>query len=63
MHPRLEPLPDELTIRRTIAERMREIRALRSVERALAKYRQESTEAQERRDASAQIRHAEVTCG
>lgn len=35
------PVPDELTVRRTIAERCRELRLLRSIERALARYRHE----------------------
>jgi hypothetical protein len=35
-------LPNELTIRRRIAERLRELRLLRSLERALARYRKEN---------------------
>ncbi len=36
-----KPLPDEFEIRRTIAERLGELRALRAIERALARYRRE----------------------
>lgn len=40
------PLPDEITVRRTIAERARELRLLRSVERALARHRRENENAE-----------------
>lgn len=36
------PLPDEKTIGLAIAERLRELRTLRSVARALARHRRES---------------------
>lgn len=36
------PLPDERSVRLAIAERLRELRTLRSVERAIARHRRES---------------------
>ena len=36
-----ELIPDEIVIRKTIAERMRELELLRAILRALAKYRQQ----------------------
>ena len=36
-----DPVPDEAIVRKTIAERSRELRLLRSIERALARYRRE----------------------
>lgn len=41
-----EAVPDEVTVRRTIAERSRELRLLRSIERALARYRREQSQAE-----------------
>ena len=45
------PVPDELTVRRTIAEHCRELRLLRSIERALARYRHEQSIAESLRRA------------
>lgn len=39
------PIPDEITVRRTIAECARELRLLRTVERALARHRREREKA------------------
>lgn len=36
-----DPIPDELTVRQTIAERQRELRLLRSIERALSRHRRD----------------------
>lgn len=38
----LTPLPDEMTVRRAIAERQRELRTLRAVERAIARHRRQT---------------------
>lgn len=42
-----ELLPDEQEIRRAVAERTRELRLLRSIERAIARYRRETETAAE----------------
>ena len=47
-----EVVPDEVVVRRTIAERSLELRLLRSIERALARYRREQSQAEVIREAS-----------
>jgi hypothetical protein len=37
------PIPDEIIIRRTIAERLRELALLRAILRAIEKYRRQRT--------------------
>ncbi len=40
-----DKLPDEIDVRQTIAERMRELRLLRSIQRALARHRRDCDQA------------------
>ena len=47
-----DSVPDEIVVRRTIAERRRELRLLRSIERALARYRRERSQADVMRKAT-----------
>lgn len=51
-------VPDEIGIRRSIAEVCRELRLLRSIERALARYRTESEAA---RDIRQKTNHSAAT--